>query len=144
MNYIHNSTSDVTCMVPPDSVVPATENRDIVRYLRNLSVSLLEGSRTSDLRKFSKFRDFSENRSVLFPSALATPTLPPRSVHVHRLVSSLCPSSFPSAVRLLMGQCGGIGVMQITACIQRFYLRAAISDCLLIGFIRATETLRKN
>jgi hypothetical protein len=25
-----------------------------------------------------------------------------------------------------------------------FYLRAAISDCLLIGFIRATETLRKN
>jgi hypothetical protein len=44
----------------------------IVRYLRNLSVSLLEGSRTSDLREFSKFRDFSENRSVLFPSALAT------------------------------------------------------------------------
>ena len=32
----------------------------------------------------------------------------------------------------------------ITSCIQRFYLRAAISDCLLIGFIRATETLRKN
>jgi hypothetical protein len=28
--------------------------------------------------------------------------------------------------------------------IVRFYLRAAISDCLLIGFIRATETLRKN
>jgi hypothetical protein len=27
---------------------------------------------------------------------------------------------------------------------QHFYLRAAISDCLLIGFIRATETLRKN
>jgi hypothetical protein len=25
-----------------------------------------------------------------------------------------------------------------------FYLRIAISDCLLIGFIRATETLRKN
>ncbi len=25
-----------------------------------------------------------------------------------------------------------------------FYLRAAISDCLLIGFIRGTETLRKN
>jgi hypothetical protein len=25
-----------------------------------------------------------------------------------------------------------------------FYLRTAISDCLLIGFIRATETLRKN
>ncbi len=35
-------------------------------------VSLLEGSRTSDLREFSKFRYFSENRSVLFPSALAT------------------------------------------------------------------------
>ena len=33
---------------------------------------LLEGRRTSDLREFSKFRDFSENRSVLFPSALAT------------------------------------------------------------------------
>ena len=47
------------------------EIRDIVRYLRNLSVSLLEGNRTSDLREFSKFRDFSENRSVLFPSALA-------------------------------------------------------------------------
>jgi hypothetical protein len=31
--------------------------------------------------------------------------------------------------------------MQITVCIHRFYLRAAISDCLLIGFIRATETL---
>ncbi len=44
----------------------------IVRYLRNLSVSLLEGNRTSYLREFSKFRDFSENRSVLFPSALAT------------------------------------------------------------------------
>ncbi len=56
--------------------------RVIVRYLRNLSVSLLEGSRISDLREFSKFRDF--------------------------------------------------------------YLRAAISDCLLIGFIRATETLRKS
>ncbi len=28
--------------------------------------------------------------------------------------------------------------------IAYFYLRAAISDCLLIGFIRATETLRKN
>ena len=27
---------------------------------------------------------------------------------------------------------------------QYFYLRAAISDCLLIGFIRATETLRNN
>jgi hypothetical protein len=27
---------------------------------------------------------------------------------------------------------------------QNFYLRAAISDCRLIGFIRATETLRKN
>jgi hypothetical protein len=27
---------------------------------------------------------------------------------------------------------------------ESFYLRAAISDCLLIGFIRATETLRKN
>jgi hypothetical protein len=34
--------------------------------------------------------------------------------------------------------------LQIPACIQRFYLRAAISDCLLIGFIRTTETLRKN
>jgi hypothetical protein len=29
-------------------------------------------------------------------------------------------------------------------CLVDFYLRAAISDCLLIGFIRATETLRKN
>ena len=48
------------------------DHRDIVRYLRNWSVSLLEGSRTSDLREFSKFRDFSENRSVLFPPALAT------------------------------------------------------------------------
>jgi hypothetical protein len=44
------------------------------RHLRNLSVSLLEGSRTSDLREFSKFRDFSENRSVLFLSALVTAT----------------------------------------------------------------------
>jgi hypothetical protein len=35
-------------------------------------VSLLEGSRTSDLRELSKFRDFTENRSVLFPSVLAT------------------------------------------------------------------------
>jgi hypothetical protein len=25
-----------------------------------------------------------------------------------------------------------------------FYLRSAILDCLLIGFIRTTETLRKN
>jgi hypothetical protein len=25
-----------------------------------------------------------------------------------------------------------------------FYLRAVISDCLLIGFIRSTETLKKN
>jgi hypothetical protein len=49
----------------------------IVRYLRNLSVSLLEGSRTSDLREFSKFRDFSENRSVIFPSALDTRLLLP-------------------------------------------------------------------
>ena len=48
------------------------EKRENFRYLRNLGVSLLEGSRTSDLREFSKFRDFSENRSVLFPSALAT------------------------------------------------------------------------
>ncbi len=40
--------SGVTFMVPPASVVPATESRDIVRYLRNWSVSLLEGSRTSD------------------------------------------------------------------------------------------------
>jgi hypothetical protein len=102
--------SGVTCIVTPASVVPATESRDIVRYLRNLSISLLEGSRISDLREFSKFRDFSENRAVLFPSALVTPTLPPRLVHVHRLVSSLCPSSFPSAVRLHVGPCGGIGV----------------------------------
>ena len=36
-----------------------------------------------------------------------------------------------------------IEILQITACIPRFYLRAAISDCLLIGFIRATETLKK-
>jgi hypothetical protein len=43
--------SGVTCMVLPASVVPATENRDIVRYLRNLSVSLLEGNRTPDLRE---------------------------------------------------------------------------------------------
>jgi hypothetical protein len=28
--------------------------------------------------------------------------------------------------------------------LYNLYLRAAISDCLLIGFIRATETLRKN
>jgi hypothetical protein len=53
--------------------ITAKKNARIVRYLRNLSVSLLEGSRTSDLREFSKFRGFSENRSVLFPSALATP-----------------------------------------------------------------------
>jgi hypothetical protein len=32
----------------------------------------------------------------------------------------------------------------VKTCIFDFYLRAAISDCLLIGFIRATETLRKN
>ena len=31
----------------------------------------LEESRTSDSREFSKFRDFSENRSVLSPAALA-------------------------------------------------------------------------
>ena len=31
-----------------------------------------EGRRTSDLGEFSKLRDFSENRSVLFPSALTT------------------------------------------------------------------------
>ena len=30
------------------------------------------GKPSSDLREFSKFRDFSENRSVLFPSALVT------------------------------------------------------------------------
>jgi hypothetical protein len=30
------------------------------------------------------------------------------------------------------------------AAIFNFYLRAAISDCLLIGFIRARETLKKN
>ncbi len=54
---------------------PKTKNLtrfEIVRYLCNLSVSLLEGIRTSDLREFSKFRDFSENRSVLFPSVLVT------------------------------------------------------------------------
>ena len=45
---------------------------DFVRYLRNWSVSLHEGNRTSYLREFSKFRDFSANRSVLFPSALVT------------------------------------------------------------------------
>jgi hypothetical protein len=39
------------------------------------------------LREFSNFRDFSENRSVLFPSALAT------------------------AVRLNGAQYGGIGVI---------------------------------
>jgi hypothetical protein len=34
------------------------ENLDIiVRYLRNWSVSLLEGNRTSDFREFSKFKD---------------------------------------------------------------------------------------
>jgi hypothetical protein len=33
----------------------------IVRYLRNLSVSLLEGIRTSDLREFSKFKDFADH-----------------------------------------------------------------------------------
>jgi hypothetical protein len=63
------------------------------------------------LRELSKFRDFSENPSVLFPSALATPTLPPLSVHAHRLVSSLYPSSFPSAVRLNGAPYGGIGVI---------------------------------
>jgi hypothetical protein len=32
----------------------------------------------------------------------------------------------------------------VTRVTNNFYLRAVISDCLLIGFIRATETLRKN
>ena len=63
-----------------------------VTLVTEVSLSL-EGSRTSDLREFSKFRDFSENRSVLFPSALTTPTLPALSVQAHRLVSSLYPSS---------------------------------------------------
>ncbi len=85
----------------------------IVRYLRNLSVSLLEGIRTSDLREFSKFRDFSE--IVPFFSLLHSP----------RYNKSLL-----------------LGYRKPRH--ESFYLRAAISDCLLIRFIRATETLRKN
>ena len=49
-----------------------SRRREVVRYSRNWRFFLLEGHRTSDLRELSKFTDFSENCSVLFPSALAT------------------------------------------------------------------------
>jgi hypothetical protein len=93
--------------------------------------------------RIPKFSDFSENRLVLFPSARVTPTLPPRLVHVHRLVSSLYPSSCPSAVRLHVGPCVWIGIIDPDFS-QNYYLRferisisristlelRVISDCL--------------
>ncbi len=69
---IHPVTSHLLCLYHMSTVGTSRrlwvwKCREIVRYLRNWSVCLLEGSPTSDLRELSKFRDFSENRSVLFP-----------------------------------------------------------------------------
>jgi hypothetical protein len=37
-----------------------------------------------------------------------------------------------------------VGTDMIERAIHGFYLRSVISDCLLIGFIRVTETLKEN
>jgi hypothetical protein len=41
---------------------------------------------------------------------------------------------------------GGLGANSVVLVhhTDRFFLRAQISNCLMLGFIRATETLRKN